>query len=52
MPDSNASYAAAESAQYDFSHSLFDLCFNSEEWKDSMKRKIATNKSRIRGMSA
>jgi hypothetical protein len=26
MPDSNASYAAAESAQYDFSHSLLELC--------------------------
>jgi hypothetical protein len=26
MPDSNASYAAAESAQYDFSHSLLEEC--------------------------
>jgi hypothetical protein len=30
----------------------FDSRLNSEEWKDSMKRKVATNKSRIRGMSA
>jgi hypothetical protein len=26
MPDSTASYAASESAQYDFSHGLQDLC--------------------------
>ena len=26
MPNSTASYAAAEFAQYDFSHSLLDFC--------------------------
>jgi hypothetical protein len=50
MPDSTALYAAPESAQYDFSHSLVDYCIYhhahgdytySEKWVELLVAEIA-----------